>query len=108
MTKNMFLLLLPEIREAAKKCGYAIGVHGSLKRDFDLIACPWSDDAVSADELALVVYEAARCRGWRGWWNDNPKAKKPHGRKCYTMDWGALEDNKGYIDLSVMPRRANK
>lgn len=39
---------LPDFRliwEVARGCGYAIGLHGSMKRDVDLIAVPWTDEA---------------------------------------------------------------
>ena len=40
------------IRLLAREVGYAIGVHGSQERDLDLIAAPWTEAAVSAEELA--------------------------------------------------------
>ncbi|HEY9219576.1 MAG TPA: hypothetical protein VIO94_16125 [Phenylobacterium sp.] len=40
------------IRSLAREVGYAIGVHGSLERDLDLIAAPWREDAVTATQLA--------------------------------------------------------
>lgn len=40
------------IRRLAREVGYAIGVHGSQERDLDLIAAPWTEAAVSAEELA--------------------------------------------------------
>jgi hypothetical protein len=33
-----YLSRLPFIRAVAKELGFGIGVHGSLRRDFDLIA----------------------------------------------------------------------
>ena len=45
---------LPDIRliwQLAREVGYAVGVHGSLKRDFDLIAAPWTEEAVGPHEL---------------------------------------------------------
>jgi len=32
-----------------RDCGYAIAPHGSLARDLDVIAVPWTEDAVSAE-----------------------------------------------------------
>jgi hypothetical protein len=31
----------PDLAEITRKHGYALAVHGSLARDFDLIAIPW-------------------------------------------------------------------
>ncbi|WP_343577986.1 hypothetical protein [Pseudomonas sp.] len=39
------------IRGLAREVGYAVGVHGSLERDLDLIAAPWQEGAVSAEQL---------------------------------------------------------
>lgn len=33
------------LQEIAKKHGYALLLHGSMNRDFDLVAVPWVDDA---------------------------------------------------------------
>lgn len=105
-----FELLIGPLREKAKELGYAIGVHGTLKRDIDLIACPWTHDAVDAktlsEELRLVAekvngfafmtplehgdkYHQLGCPGG-----------KPHGRLCWCYHLGGGP----YIDLSVMPR----
>ncbi|MGE4544221.1 MAG: hypothetical protein AB7D06_08930 [Pedobacter sp.] len=103
MTKEEFLSLLPGIRRAAKKLGYAIGLHGSLARDFDLIAAPWTEDAATPDALAEAVFEAAGGVRWRVWWNHGKP--KPHGRKAYAFDWDkSNHENRDYCDLSVMPR----
>lgn len=49
--------LTPEVvvenfRIWAKPLGYAISVHGTLARDIDMVATPWTADAVS--QLLLV------------------------------------------------------
>jgi len=103
MTKEGFLELLPKIREAARALGYAIGVHGSLSRDYDLIAVPWTSDAASSDDLAFAVFEASGAVRWRVWWDVGQQ--KPHGRKAYAFDWDKHNyENRDYCDLSVMPR----
>ena len=48
--------VVKKIRDIARPMGWAIGVHGSMKRDIDLIAVPWVDDAKGAWE----VFEAIR------------------------------------------------
>jgi hypothetical protein len=53
--------LIEPIRVVARAHGYAIGVHGSLKRDIDLIAVPWSQEAstpkVLADAIQAIIIE---------------------------------------------------
>lgn len=83
------------IRALAKEVGYAIGVHGSLERDLDLIAAPWVEDAV--EPLALAEHIAA---GLGGRVVDHETQDKPCGRwscNIHTPDWTKM------IDLSVMP-----
>lgn len=87
-------------RRAAKELGYAIGVHGSQTRDLDLIACPWTEEAVSAEELAEAVREAVKGQFFA--FPDN-ETDKPHGRKCWLISLGY---GGAHIDLSVMARQA--
>ncbi len=86
---------VPRITAVAREYGYAIGVHGSLQRDLDLIAVPWSEVAATADELVVAICGAAGGFIVRG----QDATKKPHGRVAYTIHLGAGL----YIDLSVMP-----
>lgn len=90
--------LLPILVKAARQQGYALGLHGSLNRDLDLIAVPWVEDARSAEELVQALAEAlaiTRLHRIRG-----PYLDKPHRRLCWNLhlDYGA------YIDLSVFLR----
>lgn len=50
------------IRELAAGAGYAIGVHGSLERDLDLIAAPWVDGACSQEELIRHISDGLGAR----------------------------------------------
>lgn len=91
--------ILPAIREAAKFQGYAVAVHGSLKRDIDLIAIAWTDQARESDELVRVIQGAVG--GILG--NCLRIAEptiKPHGRIAYTLIHPGFA---GEIDLSVIP-----
>jgi hypothetical protein len=87
----------------ARDCGYAVALHGSVKRDLDVVAVPWTEDAVSADRL---LREFANVTG--GYYRHQKPAKKPHGRIAYAL----VLDNAGgdavYIDVSVMPRGGDR
>lgn len=105
---SFYRSLLEPIRAAARGCGYAVGVHGSEIRDFDLIAAPWVEDAKPADDLARAVADAV---------GGHILVKhegalygvKPLGRRVYTIVWdGPVEeryphpDNWAvFIDMSV-------
>ncbi|USN15182.1 hypothetical protein KIKIMORA_00350 [Brevundimonas phage vB_BpoS-Kikimora] len=83
------------IRALAREVGYAVGVHGTLERDLDLIAVPWVADAVSPFELAQHI-----AYGLGGAVLDYKTQDKPCGR------WSCNINADGWfklIDLSVMP-----
>lgn len=103
MTKDGFLDMLPAIRETARSLGYAIGLHGTLDRDYDLIAVPWVAEAVNDWDLAQAIFKVTGCVRWRVLQNQG--VPKPHGRLVYCFDWDKNNhENKDYIDLSIMPR----
>ena len=110
----LYRQLIGPIRDRARVLGYAIGVHGTLRRDIDLIACPWAEGAVEPEVLAAHVRDVAEfvvghaqmdpieaphahCR------NGSPGGK-PHGRRTWTF-WLGTERGCPYVDLSVMPMR---
>lgn len=81
------------IRSLAYEVGYAIGEHGSKERDLDVIAAPWTNDAVSCDVLLSHLARGlnARIVG---------EEKKPLGRVAAT-----IQLNGWYrpLDISVCP-----
>lgn len=91
---------LAEIQEIAKGSGYAIAVHGSMQRDLDLIAVPWTDEAVDAKRLVarFCSLMGLECGGVL-----NPEPR-PHGRLVWTLMMGGA----CFMDLSVMPRSAER
>lgn len=100
-----YLALLDDVRACARGLGYAIGLHGSLTNDFDLIAVPWVPEAKSAEELADAI--ATLVKGHR----EQRHADKPHGRKAWlirlvdydTQTACGVPMGTARIDLSVMP-----
>lgn len=68
---------LPDFRtiwRIARLSGYAVGLHGSMKRDCDLIAVAWMDDAISGP--ALVAHLCAQLNARQV----GEFELKPHGR----------------------------
>jgi hypothetical protein len=100
---------MPEIRSAARDQGYAIGLHGSMRRDLDLIAAAWKENPCSKGSLAQsiqsaacgIAYDEIKPEMWE---------KKPCGRYaislpiCWTPHDGDFEGklSMGHIDLSVI------
>lgn len=115
-SREKYELLIGPLRERAKDLGYALAVHGTLKRDIDLIACPWTNEAVDpknfAEQLRLVVekvngYAQPGDREVSEYFLDGCPGGKDHGRLVWTwyLDKKGSDDCHGpYIDLSVMPR----
>lgn len=107
-----YALLVPGLMKAGREVGYAIAVHGSLARDLDIVAIPWTDEAVSAERLILHLIaevdgrlrngasQNAKTGEWvRGRASD--PTSKPHGRSAWTIHCGS----EGlHLDVSVMPR----
>lgn len=88
--------MYPFLAEIAREHGYALAVHGSLARDLDLIAVPWTDEAVDPSVLIAAIEQrsAAVLTG--------PPSEKPHGRIAYALCAGF--GSCGW-DISFMPRR---
>jgi len=91
--------LLPPLRVAARGCGYAIAVHGSLARDIDLVAIPWTSQAYEAKVLVdrlcgVIAGICGRAHPSKDWTN------KPHGRQALII----ITAGEAEIDLSIMPR----
>ena len=108
--------VIEKIRLIAKSCGWAIAVHGSLKRDIDLIGIPWVEDAVPQIELYMKLrkhFDSAYSSLGEGL-----AAGKPHGRwGCILFQKGAQaflskrnngssDWNPPAIDLSLVDKRA--
>ena len=104
-----FAWMVPHITEVARKFGYAIGLHGSMNRDLDLIAVPWTKQAAPAETLVEAIRDSVG-----GFIRNDPETadnkyypetrspnEKPHGRRAWSIHFSG---HRFYIDLSVMPR----
>ena len=92
-----YCALYPALAEIARAHGYALTIHGSMWRDFDLTCIPWTDEAAEPQAVVDAMLEvfAFKCVG-------GEPSLKPHGRIAYTLaffgEWA--------VDLSFMPRAA--
>jgi hypothetical protein len=104
----VYASMLPTIVNIGRQHGYAMAVHGSMATDLDIVACPWSEDAKSAEDLVEAIRE------WFGLLFFAAPAVhptiKPHGRLAWSMSWPMVPPESAYfiggpyIDISVMPR----
>ena len=109
LCRQHYSALITALRYIARRCGYALAVHGSLKRDIDLIAVPWRDSAVSPEYLIeelrkgieIIVGFAREREADKGC---HP-VKKPCGRLAWSFYTTHL-DEPPYLDISVVPKQA--
>ncbi|MGH6979024.1 MAG: hypothetical protein ACRED4_07015 [Brevundimonas sp.] len=100
MVRALARRIIRPLRERARLMGYALAVHGSQERDIDLVAVPWTEQAVAPEAFAnslRQVIEGLYPIGLES--GPSEKHPKPHGRLCWSFwlrPWT-------YIDLSVLP-----
>ncbi|MCI0708195.1 MAG: hypothetical protein L0Y80_12025 [Ignavibacteriae bacterium] len=95
---SLYASYYPILRDIAMEHGYALAIHGSLQRDFDLVAIAWTSEA--RDPLDLLTSLSKKI----GAYYDDGKPydsmeHKPHGRIAFTIDAGGG----GYFDISIIP-----
>jgi len=88
-----------DLREKAIECGWALGLHGSLNSDMDIMAMPWTEDATDADTMISRLSEC--------FYNDDNKMlfpvekhenEKPNGRIVYIISiWSDF-----YLDINII------
>lgn len=88
--KKYYLSLLPDIRRIAREHGYAVGLHGSVQRDLDLIIVPWIKKPKKPESLVIAIEEHLKLTPHkRSWWKEDClRAGKPLGRKTYSIHIG--------------------
>lgn len=83
-----------DLAEIARAHGYALAVHGSLARDFDLICIPWIEIPSTHEQVI-----EAMCKRF-SIMQAGKSEHKQHGRIAYTL---AIMFGECSIDLSFMP-----
>ncbi len=92
-----YTVLWPSFRKAALDCGWALGLHGSMASDMDMMAMPWVEDAKPIEELIKALSACIDGTVWKES-HFTPFVGKPHGRIVYTLS--IYSDF--FIDLSIM------
>lgn len=86
--------LYPKLAKIFQKHGYALAVHGSLARDFDLIAVPWAEKISHPDEVIKEITNKYVFKQIQ-----EPDVKR-YGRVAYIISVGFGECT---MDLSFFP-----
>ena len=90
----IYCALYPELAEIARKHGYAMAVHGSLARDFDLICIPWIE---KPSEPKAVVEEITKTFAIKTVGEPDTTF---HGRERWTV---SICFGECFLDLQFMP-----
>lgn len=100
MVKALARRVIRPIRERARDLGWAVSIHGSLERDIDLIAVPWTERACEPEALVNSFRQVlTKLYGIGLEVGPSSEHPKPHGRLCWSFwirPWT-------YIDLSIYP-----
>lgn len=121
-----YACLYPGLCAVARRHGYALAIHGSVSRDFDLVAVPWIEGCSPAVELiaalkahldALSYRELLTVEGGltpeqasqiadhvEGQRNADGASVKPHGRRAWSLHLGCG----AYVDVSVTPMECDR
>jgi len=120
---SYYAIMFEPLKEIALKYGYNLVLHGSLNRDMDLIAIPWSEEVGNIDSMMdeFCQYVGGKLHQFNHMADGSFDifTPKPHGRICYIIDiyrGGYFEgdgfekltyfsDPQTYIDISVMPTK---
>jgi len=92
----LYCTIYPMLCEIARERGSALAVHGSLGRDMDLIAAPWTEEADEPQSLidAMIAGTAGLLQ------QCTAATNKPYGRVCYNIELTAG----AYLDVSILPK----
>lgn len=108
-----YLFYRDRISKLVREYGYACTIHGSCKRDLDLVLIPWVENAISPNEiLKIIETETGLVFQTAGSYSDGTYSPeiRPFGRKTWVAllmsddNRHSTDDNRSYIDLSIMPK----
>lgn len=90
----VYCALYPQLAEISRKHGYAMAVHGSIGRDFDLICIPWVEKPSAPETVVAEITKTFAIR----------QVGEPdttfHGRRRFTL---SIAFGECAIDLQFMP-----
>lgn len=90
----MYCAMYPSLAEICRSHGYALAVHGTLARDFDMIAVPWVESPANPQDVVDAITSKHAVNNVSG----SPEMKM-HNRLCYTLAlYGEF-----FFDFSFMP-----
>lgn len=92
-----YACILDDLKKAALGCGWALGLHGSLGDDMDIMAMPWAEDAEPVEVMIQALSDCFTDSPFKEH-HTVPHHDKPNNRVVYTMSiWGSY-----YLDINVI------
>ncbi len=91
----LYANLYATMRDIARTYGYALAIHGSVMRDLDVVAVPWTEDVSEPQELVDAFAKAIAFQHV----DEKPEVKL-HGRMVWTLAFPGT----CFVDLSIMPK----
>jgi len=92
-----YACLWEDLRNAALDCGWALGLHGSLSSDMDIMAMPWVENAKSVDEM-IESLESCMTKPDERIFKTTKTTAKPNNRIVYTIH--IFSDF--YLDINII------
>lgn len=89
-----YAAMYPALAQIARDHGYALAVHGSMARDFDVVCIPWVEEPSSPEDVVKAM-----CSDFALTRVGDPEYKL-HRRLVYTL---SVEFGDCFLDLSFMP-----
>lgn len=93
-----YACLWEDFRNAALDCGWALGLHGSLANDMDIMAMAWVEDAKPIEEMISALENCLTKPDERIFKTKRDDTTKPNNRVVYTIH--IFSDF--YIDINVV------
>jgi hypothetical protein len=92
-----YACIYDDLKKAAFNCGWALGLHGSLANDMDIMAMPWTEDAKPVEVMIQALSDCFTENPFKDM-HTEPHYGKPNNRVVYTMPiWKDF-----YLDINVI------
>lgn len=92
-----------DLKNSALDCGWALGLHGSLNSDMDIMAMPWVLEAKSVEEMIKALESCFTIPEPACYKQTTASYDKPNNRVVYTMHIFA----DFYLDINVIQATPN-
>lgn len=92
-----YACIWPDLMNAAMNCGWALGLHGSLQSDMDIMAMPWVEGARPVEEMMQALSDVFSKSPFKKY-HTIAHHGKPNNRIVYTMSiWSDF-----YLDINII------